>query len=145
MTSAALVTWKTGRASRLDRLEAAHAAVYGTGDGGRRLAGGLNRALILQLAAEFQGFARDLHDEARYALVGELAAGDGQRQLVLLNEARNGLAHADDQKTARVAATGWLLTLRSARRWRGTLNGLAIGMDSVGGEHLRRNLGVRAW
>jgi hypothetical protein len=75
MTSKALTNWQTDRAIRLDRLEVAHRAV-----GGRLLAGGLCRALVLQLTAEFQGFARDLHDEASYALVATLAPGDPLRQ-----------------------------------------------------------------
>jgi hypothetical protein len=75
MTSKALTNWQTDRAIRLDRLEVAHGAV-----GGRLLAGGLSRALVLQLTAEFQGFARDLHDEASRALATALAQGDPERR-----------------------------------------------------------------
>jgi hypothetical protein len=192
MASNALAKWQADRRVRLDRLEVTHSPVAA-----RTLADGLNRALILQLAAEFQGFARELHDEAARALAAVLAPGDPVRQrtlivpyqkqrrlargnaspaslgedfglfglrlweglrrlypirgqqwhdrLALLNEARNGLAHADDQKVAKVTSAGWPLTLRSARRWRGMLDGLVVGMDRVVYEHLRRKLGVTAW
>lgn len=66
-------------------------------------------------------------------------------RLALLNELRNGLAHADEQRVATVSDAGWPLTLRSARRWRVTLNRLAIGMDRAVHEHLREKLGVVPW
>jgi hypothetical protein len=43
----------------------------------------LNQALILRLASEFQGFARDLHDEAGMFVAGCLAAENPQLQDVL--------------------------------------------------------------
>lgn len=58
MSSAALTSWRTDRAARLDRLVAAHAAVGGAGPGRRWVTEELNHALILRLASEFQGFAR---------------------------------------------------------------------------------------
>jgi hypothetical protein len=188
VTSKALSTWQSARAARLDRLEAAHAAVGGSGPGRRWLTEELNHALILRMAAEFQGYARDLHEEAGRAVAAALAPDDpalqatvvlpyqlGRRldrsnadpnaldhdfgmfgldvweklerrsptrsrrwrqRLALLNQARNGLAHADDQKVARVEAAGWPLTLRAARRWRGTLDGLATAMDRVVLDHV---------
>jgi hypothetical protein len=152
---------------------------------------------VLRLATEFQGFARDLHDEASYALVTALAPNDPVRQqqlrvpyqcarrldrgnaspdalhqdfrlfdlllwerlglthparsrqwrsrLTLLNEARNGLAHSDGQKVARVVAAGWPVAIRSVRRWRSTLDALATAMDSVVGDHFGRMLAVKVW
>jgi hypothetical protein len=192
MASTALTKWRTVRAIRLDRLEVTHTSVNA-----RTLSDGLNRALILQLAAEFQGFARDLHADAASALVASLAPASASRQevlivpyernrrlargnaspaslgddfmlfgmslwddllrrhptrgrqwrdrLALLNEMRNGLAHADDLKVAKVVALGWPLTLRSARRWRATMDGLATGMDRVVWEYLSRNFGIAPW
>jgi hypothetical protein len=40
----------------------------------------LNQALILRLASEFQGFARDLHDEAGLFVASYLAPGNPQLQ-----------------------------------------------------------------
>jgi hypothetical protein len=197
MTSRALITWRSERAARLDRLEVAHAAVGGTGPGRRWLTEELNHALILRLAAEFQGFAGDLHTETAAAVAVQLAPNNiaqratmtlpyqlnrrldrgnadpnslrddfgmfglrlwdelqsrypvrGQRwptALSLLNQARNGLAHADDQKVARVEAAGWHLTLRSVRRWRGTLDALASAMDTALCDYLARLFSTRPW
>jgi hypothetical protein len=64
MTSVALNAWRSTRAGRLDRLRSAHTAIGGSGRGRRWVTEELNHALVLRLAAEFQGFARDLHEES---------------------------------------------------------------------------------
>lgn len=84
MPSIALHDWRTGRADRLDRLLAAHATVGGTGPGRRWLTEELNHALVLRLAAEFQGFARNLHTDAARAVAAALAAGVAPRETALL-------------------------------------------------------------
>ena len=65
------------------RLRAAHEALSGTGPGRRWVTGELNQALILRLASEFQGFARELHDEAGVFVAGRLAPGDARLQDML--------------------------------------------------------------
>lgn len=62
MASAALLDWQTKRAKRLDELMDAHRAMSGSGRGRRWRTQQVNWAIILRLAGEFQGFARDLHD-----------------------------------------------------------------------------------
>ncbi len=74
--SNALLDWKTDRATRLDRLLAAHRTVRGANSGRRWITDELNHSLILRLASEFQGFARDLHDDTSRALVAALAPGN---------------------------------------------------------------------
>lgn len=64
MTSAALEEWRTERAALLNELFAAHELVRGPGPGRRWRTSELNRALLLRFAAQFQGFAKDLHQEA---------------------------------------------------------------------------------
>src|SRR5262245_2638839 len=64
MPSDAYAGWAQDRQDRIDELLAAHAAVGGTGRGRRWRTKQLNAALVLLLSAEFQGFARDLHDLA---------------------------------------------------------------------------------
>ena len=197
MPSAALSDWKNHRATRLDRLLAAHRTVRIANSGRRWITEELNHSLILRLAAEFQGFARQLHDETSEVLVAALAPDDPgrqatlclpyrahrrldrgnsspdalgadfdlfglelwielkqqypsrapkwQRQLSMLNTARNGLAHDDGRRTAQVMATGWLLTLPFIHRWRIALDGLATGMDHVVGRHMTRKFGIRPW
>ncbi|MCB1029345.1 MAG: hypothetical protein KDB24_16460 [Microthrixaceae bacterium] len=67
MTSASLDRWRQDRAHQLDELISAHQLVGGATAGRRWATGELNRALVLRLAAQFQGFARDLHQEAAFA------------------------------------------------------------------------------
>lgn len=62
--SQALADWVGDRSESLDRLLAAHSAVSGRRPGRRWVTTEVNHALIVRLAGEFQGFARDLHDEA---------------------------------------------------------------------------------
>jgi hypothetical protein len=197
MSSAALDSWRTVRTSRLDRLQAAHGAIGGAGPGRRWVTEELNHAMILRLASEFQGFARDLHDETADTLVARLAPTDlrlrsaisvpyfayrrldrgnaepgnlsqdfslfgfelwpGLRQsypqrapqwhskLVLLNQARNGVAHDDDDRLRPVVEAGWPLTLSSVRRWRRALDGLAKGMDHVVGMQFSALYGRQPW
>ena len=73
MASRALGGWKGVRCDRLDELEAIHAGLTGTGPGRRWLTEQLDRAYVLALASQFQGFARDLHSEA----AAHLAATSG--------------------------------------------------------------------
>ena len=68
--SAALQRWSGARASNLAELLLAHQQLVAMGTGRRYATRQLNFALIVRLASEFQGFARDLHDETAI-LVGE--------------------------------------------------------------------------
>lgn len=70
--SRALQTWRGPSAARLDELLAAHAAVGGKGRGRRWATEQLNMALVLQVAALFQLFCRDLYSEAVEALTDDL-------------------------------------------------------------------------
>jgi hypothetical protein len=62
--SIALAEWKTLRSQRINDLLDAHSRVGGTGPGRRWRTEQLNWALILRVAAEFQGYCRALHDLA---------------------------------------------------------------------------------
>jgi hypothetical protein len=68
-----------------------------------------------------------------------------RRQLIMLNTARNGLAHDDHTRLQQVLTSGWLLTLPFIHRWRLALDGLATGMDHVVADHIHRTFGVRPW
>lgn len=72
MPSVSIHRWRTLRAASLNRVEAAHTTVGGSGAGARFAREQLNRSYCVLLAAEFQGFCRDLHDEATTALVAHL-------------------------------------------------------------------------
>ena len=63
MVSTALIRWQTSRSAALDRLILAReTALIANSD--PALPNELTHVLITRLAAEFQGFCRDLHDEA---------------------------------------------------------------------------------
>lgn len=71
MSSRALQEWRTSRATGLDNLVSIHGLMTNGKPGRQWLTEELNHALITRLSAEFQGFCRDLHDEAIDALVTE--------------------------------------------------------------------------
>jgi hypothetical protein len=76
MPSVARSSWTTSRAARLNQLAEAHRLLR---KNGRRNSGpleALNWSMILVLAAEFQGFARELHDETAEFLASSMARGD---------------------------------------------------------------------
>lgn len=64
MPSRAFTIWQQERILRLDEIEAAHAAVGGVAPGRRYTTEQVNRAYVMTLAAQFQGFGRDLHSDA---------------------------------------------------------------------------------
>ncbi len=86
MASRAFEAWNNARAVRLDRLEAAHVAFAGEGRGRRWETEELNHAIVLRLAAEFQGFCRDLHDECILILVRGMGLPAGRLEDIVLLE-----------------------------------------------------------
>jgi len=99
MTSQALLIWRTDRQSRLDKLFSAHYTLGGKGRGRRWTTEQINWALVLLLAAEFQGFARDLHDEAGDFFVRQAAEGNVVLESVIKRQIRHGrkLDHGNAQ------------------------------------------------
>jgi len=73
--SEALTIWRTESSEKLDELIAAHATVGGTRRGRRYATAQLNASLVVQIAAHFQLFCRDLHTEAAQILVSAAPAG----------------------------------------------------------------------
>ncbi len=71
MTSDALVLWRTVGLARLGGLEAVHVHLNSTGPGRRWGTRQLNRSLFVALVAQFQGFCRDLHDDALHVYLDE--------------------------------------------------------------------------
>lgn len=74
--SRAYTAWKTTRSADLDRVFGVHREITGTGAGRRHDAEHLNGAIIARLVAEFQGYCRDLHDEAVDHVVQCLGVSD---------------------------------------------------------------------
>lgn len=69
MPSNAFAGWREDSAAKLAELIDAHARVGGTGPGRRYATQQLNASLVLQIAAHFQLFCRDLHTETARGLV----------------------------------------------------------------------------
>ncbi len=74
MASASLSRWNETRGRELDQIEAAHAAVGGTGRGRRYATQQVNQAYVILLTSQFQGFCRDLHAEAVDYIVDSIAS-----------------------------------------------------------------------
>jgi hypothetical protein len=186
------MTWRRERGERLDALMDAHIHAGGPNQRRRWLTAVLSEALFLRLAAEFQGFARDLHDQACDVFASWIAPGNpaakgvvnkqlGQgrslergnahpdsiardfgrlgfdvwpalaardqhtashnRTLKLLNDVRNGLAHADQAKLAQVRSEGATFALGTYRKWRRELDILADNLDAETAAQLGRLFG----
>lgn len=88
MSSQALTDWRLVGLARLAELEAVHAQATGSARGRRWGTTQLNRSLFIVLVAQFQAYARRLHDQAIDLHVA--AAVPGQRLLVhtLLTQGR---------------------------------------------------------
>ncbi|MBA4062715.1 MAG: hypothetical protein C0501_03235 [Isosphaera sp.] len=80
MPSNSYTRWRTECRANLDRVEAAHAAVHGTGRGRREATRQINHGYTVLLAAEFQGYCRDLHAEAAEVFAADLPVA--QRDIV---------------------------------------------------------------
>lgn len=100
MTSRALLNWNTNRATRLDRLVAAHRTLRGVDR--RWITDELNHSLVLRLASEFQGFARELHDETSRAVVSMIAPNNVAQQNALRLRGTTVVRRADMEARPRV-------------------------------------------
>jgi hypothetical protein len=85
MASGALAQWSTARRARLSELYAAHRAVGGAGRGRRTATAQLNWSIALSLASEFQGYVRDLHDEASEIIINRIYVAAPAHESVLRN------------------------------------------------------------
>src|SRR5258706_3633200 len=76
MPSNALRNWEDNGVRALDQMEAAHAALGGTGPGRRHATQQINQAYAVMLSSQFQLFCRDLHTEAADLLTRTHVAPD---------------------------------------------------------------------
>lgn len=74
--SQAHTAWTTTRSADIDRVFGVHHELTGRGAGRRWEAEHLIGAIVARLVAEFQGYCRDLHDEAVDHVVGCLGVTD---------------------------------------------------------------------
>ncbi len=76
MPSTAFEKWAGERGDRLDSLVQTHALLGPAGVGRRWRTQQINDSLMLRLATEFQGFARELHTEGASFFARNAAAGN---------------------------------------------------------------------
>ncbi|MFI9217921.1 hypothetical protein [Streptomyces werraensis] len=142
MPSSAYLEWSGERRKKIDELFSVHASVGGTGPGRRWRTSQLNWSITLRLAGEFQGFARDLHDEASDALCDPITKLDPSLSVVL----RSSLSRARklDKGNAQPAALGndfsylglslWPALKRvnvKAGKWNDELESLNIARNAI--------------
>jgi hypothetical protein len=84
MTSPAFGAWRSGRLVRLDGLLAAHPNSIGSATD-PAVAQEWTEALVQRLASEFQGYCRDLHDDAVEAILDTIMASYSPLRAVLMN------------------------------------------------------------
>jgi hypothetical protein len=77
--------WRTERCAALDSLERVHEKMTGNKRGRQYATEQLNLALFMSLAAQFQGFCRDLHDGAAVQIANSLAPGNDEQISVVRN------------------------------------------------------------
>jgi hypothetical protein len=75
--------WRTVRARALDEMAEAHAAIGGTARGRRFATQQINRGYAVLLAAQFQGFCRDLHSECVDHILDVIAPSPPLYQILL--------------------------------------------------------------
>lgn len=142
MTSMALQTWHGERAQRMDELLDVHGRVRDVGGehgiGTRQI----ELALTQRLASEFQGFARDLHDEGIDVVYGQMDEWNPVwartfRQLLLLRrdlDRRNASPSTLASDFERFGLDLWPDLIRSDRRcahWQGSLERLNVATNAL--------------
>jgi hypothetical protein len=84
MTLPALRKWRSNRLTRLDLVLAAHPHAAGSRTD-PAVAPEWTRALVLIVASEFQGFCRDLHDDAAEAIARGVVSDDRRIRDIIIS------------------------------------------------------------
>lgn len=165
MPSTAYRQWRTIRATALDEIAQAHAAVGGTARGRRYTTQQLNRAYAVLLASQFQGFCRDLHSECVDHLLNvlapapvveglvraefwrgrQLAHGNAQPGSIGADFGRLGLDVWDKLKAHDPASVGWKDDLGLLNDWRNAIAHQDFTSQKLAGVSTLRLRQVRQW
>jgi len=163
--STSLHRWKTVRASELDEIAHAHAAVGGSARGRRFTTQQINRAFAVLLASQFQGFCRDLHTEcvehvlrvlapppplqilvhAEFTRGRQLDRGNAQSGSIGADFARLGIHLWDRLQTYDPASSGWRSNLDLLNEWRNAIAHQDFSSPRVIGTVNLRLATVRQW
>jgi hypothetical protein len=82
MPSIAYEEWRSSRAKALNEIASGHAAVSGTRRDRRFNTQQFNHAYAVLLAAQFQGFCRDLHSECIFHILARIAPPPALRKVM---------------------------------------------------------------
>src|SRR5262249_14816056 len=164
MPSIAYRKWVTARANDLDELAQAHAAVGGTSPGRRYATQQVNQAYAVLLAAQFQGFCRDLHTECVDALVAVITPTTVRvlmKPALTLNRLLDrGNAHPGSLESdfSRLGISFWVdvesynprntarkAMLEMLNRWRNAIVHQDFDPNKLGGTMILRLAQVRQW
>lgn len=165
MPSASYRRWRTVRASSLEEITQAHAAVGGTGPGRRYTTEQLNRAFAVLLASQFQGFCRDLHSEcvdhilavlapapalvnlvrAEFTRGRQLDRGNARPSSLGADFGRLGIDLWDELKAYDAAAEAWRQGLELLNEWRNAIAHQDFTSPKLGGIMKLRLVQVRRW
>lgn len=165
MPSDALKQWNTERSKALDSLDNVHGSVTGRRVGRQYATKHYNLTMYVALAAEFQGFCRDLHDDTAAALLWHVPSSTGPLIPIFLNSLTRG--RQLDRGNAQAKSLGsdfqilgirlWpeleALRPRSKQKWHDTLESLNKIRNAVAHsnqaalDELRRemSLDLRTW
>jgi len=165
MPSNALIGWRRDGAKALDEMEAAHAALGGTGPGRRHATLQINQAYAVMLSSRFQLYCRDLHTEAADSLTR--ASGVPDLRLMILRTAltegrkldsgnpnpgnigsdfdRFGFSFWNELNIAFPGMAGWRLRLEELNRWRNAIAHQDFDPTRLGGRTTLRLDRVRGW
>lgn len=163
MPSHAYRRWATTRARALDEIEQAHAALGGTGPGRRYATQQVNQAYAVLLAAQFQGYCRNLHSESVDALVAglppllqpiiqteftwnrQLARGNAQPGNLGADFGRLGLTFWDAVETWNPRNSARRAALDALNAWRNAIAHQDFDPAKLGGTTILRLAQVRHW
>jgi hypothetical protein len=163
MPSVSFRHWRTVRRAALDLVQTAHTTVHGTGAGRREATRQINHGFAVLLAAEFQGYCRELHTEAVGHFVANLPVAQQltvSRALVLNRQLDRGNAHSGSLGSdfGRLGLNWWNAvdavdpagpTLRVAldelNAWRNAIAHNDFDPARLGGTIVLRLAAVRGW
>jgi hypothetical protein len=104
MPSIAYATWRSSRAKALNEIASGHAAVSGTRRGRRFRTQQFNHAYAVLLAAQFQGFCRDLHDECVDHILARLAPPPALQKVIQAELSRGRLLDRGNAQPSSIGA-----------------------------------------
>jgi hypothetical protein len=165
MPSTAYRRWRTVRTAALDEIAHAHVAVGGAGPGRRHATLQLNRAYTVLLAAEFQGFCRDLHTDcvdhylgvltppvamgntlrAEFMRGRQLDRGNAQPGSLGADYGRLGIDFWDELTRHDPATTRWKDDLELLNEWRNAITHQDFTSPRLSGTMNLRLAQVKRW